>query len=266
MTYDEENVRSLLTNAVKERGYTPAFYAVTGSHMYGFADETDSDVDVRGFHVADGCRYALLDAPPEQVVVNQGSVTEGFEEYADIDLVSYELRKFGTLLYQANFNVLETVFDGLVVWNDVPDELAALRSLVEAELPLDVPRAYVGMARQNYHSSLNPASDSYDPSAKMYLYVIRGLLAAEYVSDRRQITADVRELSKQVLGETTLVDALIDVKVNDEPVSEDLATRADERITSLLEAANPQTNVDKTDYRAQLDEWMLDVRRRTTNE
>ena len=264
MKIDEGRIERVIDEAVRQSGddARPAFYAVTGSHIYGFPSEEGGDVDVRGFHIADGTRYAGLDEPREQIIVNQNRLTEGFEDYPEIDLVSYELKKFTTLLYQANFNVLEVVFCGIEVVNGVPLEMASLRRLVEERLPLDVPRTYFGMAKSNYWKHLNPNRESYAPTAKKFLYVLRGLLAAQYVIEERTIEADIRELSEHVLGDTDLVDELIAVKVEGESaeVDEALAARADETITRLFNEVEPPERVDKAAYREALNDWMLKVR------
>ena len=263
MEYDADRVVRLIERAVRREDDRPTFYAITGSHIYGFPSEVGGDVDVRGFHLADMERYALLDPPEEQHIVNQNGTTEGFEEYAEIDLVSYELRKFGALVHRANFNVLEVLFDGIQVMNGVPLEIDSLKSLIEDELPLDVPRSYVGMAKTNYYKHLNPNKPSHAPTAKHHLYVLRGLLGALYVVDEETITADVRELSNHVLGSTDLVDELIDVKLSaeDATVDDDLADRSNELIVDLFNRVDPPERVDKRAYRERIDDWMLKVRR-----
>ncbi|WP_255767053.1 DNA polymerase beta superfamily protein [Haladaptatus halobius] len=217
---------------------------------------------MRGFHLADGERYALLDEPAEQIVVNKGEVTPEFEEDADIDLVSYELKKFGSLLYDANFNVLEVVFDGIEVVNEVPSELDVLGRLVEDELPLDVPRTYYGMEKANYRKRLELNRESYTPTAKNYLYMLRGLFGAQYVIDRHAITADIYELSAHTLGDTELVDELVAAKRTGESavVDDSLAERADEQIARLFGEIDPPRRVDKEAYRARLNDWMREVR------
>lgn len=263
MEYETAAVERAIDRAVGARDdCTPAFYAVTGSHLYGFPSETGSDVDVRGFHVADGARYALLDRPDEQILVNQDGVTEGFEGVADVDLVSYELRKFGRLVSESNFNVLEAVFCGDQIRNEVPREIAALRSLVEDYLPLNVPAAYVGMARSNYRKHLDPERDGYEPTAKTFLYVLRGLLAAKYVREAASIEADVTVLADELLGETDIVADLIAVKRDDAaaPVPAELAARADERITTLFDGMDPGERRETVEFRDAVDDWMLAVR------
>ena len=262
MQYDETRLQKLIDRAVRtDPDAEPVFYGVSGSHLYGFPSP-DGDVDVRGFHVVDAERYALLDRPDEQIVVNQDGITEGFEEFEEVDLVSYELRKFGVLLSQANFNVLEVVFEADRVMNGVPLEIDALQGLVEAHLPMDVPRAYFGMARNNYRKYLNPARESYSPTAKKYLYVLRGLLGAQYVLDEETIRADIFELAEHGLGSTDLIEQLVEVKREGETatVEPELAERAEATIVDLFNELDPPETVDKTEYRDDLDDWMRKVR------
>lgn len=279
MEYDELRVQTVIDKAARhtDEGARPSFYAISGSHLYGFPSESggdseersssysrtqSGDLDVRGFHLIENERYLRLDAPEEQYVVNQGETTEGFEDDADIDLVSYELRKFGQLLYLANFNVIEVVFCRTEVINGVPLELGTLRALIEEELPLDVPQSSVGLAKTNYYKYLNPNKNS-RPTAKKYLYVLRGLLGAQYVTDQRTITADIRELAEwSAKSDRELTEELIDAKRIDEKaqVGNDLASRADERITSLFNEIDPKSSVEKVTYKERLNDWMLKVR------
>lgn len=261
---DVDRIRTLVDRVVRSRNdATPVFYAVTGSHMYGFPDE-DSDFDVRGFHVVDDAEFLKLDGPREQFAINRDGTTEGFEAYADVDFVSYELKKFGSLLYAANFNALETVFEGIEVVNGAPLETESLRTLVREELPMDVPETYYGMARSNYSRFHDPDSGDDRPSAKTYLYVIRGLLAGEYVRRERDVLADVTDLAEWWGDDDlrALVDDLIAAKrAGESPTTEPrLASRADDWCARLFDEATPRDGVDKTRYRERLNDWMLRVR------
>ena len=262
---DADRIETVIDRGVRPNDEAkPVYYAITGSHIYGFPSEEGGDIDVRGFHVVDGSEYWKLDGPQEQYIVNQDGTTEGFEDYADIDLVSYELKKFTSLLYTANFNALEVVFDGIEVMNGAPLEIQSLRTLIREELPLDVPKTYHGMAKSNYWKFLNPESGKYRPSAKKYLYVIRGLLAAEYVRQREHIMADVQSLAIWY-GDDDLrdvVDELIETKHDAESAttSNKLASEADEWITRLFNESDPPEDVDKTQYQERLNDWMAKVR------
>src|SRR6056297_3339336 len=91
LTYRDEEIREFIEDAVARKGtqHRPRFYAVTESHIYGF-DSADSDIDVRGVRVAPAEEYAYLQTPTEEVTVNMDRTTEGFEQYAEIDLRRYE--------------------------------------------------------------------------------------------------------------------------------------------------------------------------------
>ncbi|SDM02000.1 Predicted nucleotidyltransferase [Halogranum gelatinilyticum] len=258
--WSRDELARLASVVVGDEG-EPGFYAVAGSHIYGFAAD-DSDVDLRGFHVADAARYLLLDQPAEQLSADPERAATSTAA-ADVDVVSYELRTFATHLARANFTTLELVFDGLVVADEQPADLDALRSLVEERLPLDVPSQYVGMARHQYERSVAASTVSERPSAKEYLYGVRGLLAAHYVAEERTIESDVRVLSDAVLGDTGVVDTLVAAKRGERELDGDVASDAERLMGELLETApvdEDDSRVDKADYRAALDEWMLGVR------
>lgn len=257
--WSRDELARLAAFTVAEEGH-PGFYAVAGSHIYGFADD-ESDVDLRGFHVADATRYLLLDQPAEQVSPDPAR-TATTTSAADVDIVSYELRTFASHLARANFTTLELVFDGLVVADEHSADLDTLRSLVEEHLPLDVPSQYVGMARHQYERSTAASTAAERPSAKEYLYGVRGLLAAHYVAAQETVEADVRALSNAVVGRTDVVDALVEAKRSSRPLDGDAAADAERLMEELLETApaGDDSDVDKSAYRTALDDWMLDVR------
>lgn len=264
MGFDEDRVRELVERAINRQteAADPLFYAVGGSHVYGFADP-DSDVDVRGIHVGDGRRYMLLDGPTGRVRVNQDGLTHGFEDYPEMDLVSFELRTFGKRLLDANFNVVEFLLEGAVVRDEDPAHIEELRETVREELPLDVPNSYWGLAKSTYERTLVEGRDGYDPAAKNYLYALRGLLGAEYVTREGDLVADLPTVARATLDDdgVDLIEALIDRKRADEPVEEDLRARADDLLEHLFETVETPRDVDKSAYREGIDGWMREIRR-----
>ncbi|WP_323676188.1 nucleotidyltransferase domain-containing protein [Halorubellus sp. PRR65] len=265
LPYDEEAIRDYVTDAVAATGTRrqPRFYAVAGSHLFGFAD-ADSDVDVRGVHVVPAAEYAYLREPDPDVTVNMHGTTEGFEAYADCDLRSNELKHFGSLLVDANFNVVELVLAAPAVMNGMPLEMDALRALVREHLPMNVPHSYLGMAKSNYYKYLDPdKSDGYDPSAKRFLHVYRGLLGAQYVLEREAVEPNVRALADAVdAADSGLVDELVAHKRDPdvEHVPDALAERARDAILAQFNALDPLPSVDKHGYRDAIDDWMRKVR------
>ncbi|WP_227132695.1 nucleotidyltransferase domain-containing protein [Halorubellus salinus] len=263
--YSAEAIRDYVTDAVAAKGTRrqPRFYAVGGSHLFGFAD-ADSDVDVRGVHVVPAEEYAYLREPDPEVTVNMHGTTDGFEAYADCDLRSDELKHFGSLLVDANFNVVELVLEAPVVMNGMPLEVDALRALVREFLPMNVPHSYLGMAKSNYYKHLDPdKAEGYDPSAKRFLYVYRGLLGAQYVLDNEDVEANVRALADAVdAGDPALVDELVALKRDAavDHVPDVLEERARDAILSGFNALDPLPPVDKHGYRDAIDDWMRKVR------
>lgn len=242
----------------------PGYAAVSGSHLYGWAT-TASDVDLRGFHVADGRQYALLDPPTEQVAA---TFTNARRSTADVDFVSRELRTFGRLVADRNVNALETLSTGFVVLDAHPSSLDRLRDHVHEALPLDVPARYAGMARSNRDAVTEGGS------VKRTLYALRALLAAHHVADEARLESDIRRLSTSVLGETALVADLVDAKreaagegsdgargseTDDARLDAELASRTAAVLDDLQRRDWPD-DIENGAYRRGVDDWMRDVR------
>lgn len=265
LAYSEETIREFIEAAVAQKGtqHRPRFYAITGSHIYGF-DSPDSDIDVRGIHVTPAEEYAYLQTPAAEVTINMDGTTEGFEEYSEVDLRSYKLRKFAGLLEKANYNVIELVFEAPTVMNGMPLEMDALQDLIREFLPMNVPHAYLGMAKSNYYKHLDPEkTEGYDPRPKKFLYVYRGLLGAQYVLTNEDIEADVHRLAEAVDGgDPDLVTELVEHKRNGDKatVPAELEERARTAITTQFNALDSLPEPDKSGYREAIDDWMRKVR------
>lgn len=265
LPYDVDELRDFVEDAVARPGTErrPRFYAITGSHVYGF-DSAASDVDVRGLHVAPAEEYAYLQTPASEVTVNMDGTTEGFEAYAEADLRSYELKQFGSLVESANYNVVELVCEAPTIVNGMPLEIDALEALLREHLPMNVPHAYLGMAKSNYYEHLDPEKpESYDPRPKTFLYVYRGLLGAQYVLDRSDVEADVHALAAAVEGgDPDLVSDLVAHKreADETEVPEALEQRARAAITAQFNELDALPEPDKAGFRESIDEWMRKVR------
>lgn len=253
-------VQELITEVLGE-DQQPGFYAVGGSHLYGFADE-DSDIDVRGFHVNPAEQYSLLDDPDKQIKINQDGLTDGYDRYENIDFVSYELKHFGKLLSGCNPNLLETCFGGFIIQNNYQQQISDLKRMVEKNVPLCIPRHYEGWASSIWEARLeNPDLDSYNPAAKNYLYVIRLVLAAMFLMDRGLVEPRLRVLSEYYLDGSTLVDDLIQEKRNDEEhlnaQMEDVCYELTEDLFDTLEVSEVW---DPDIWQDEVDKWMVSVR------
>lgn len=93
---------------VEQHPHSVLFASLSGAHLYGF-ESHDSDVDVRGAHVLPAADWLRLAEPSDTHELMD--VVEGLE----VDVVTYDLKKFCALLVKKNGNVLEQVVSPLVV-------------------------------------------------------------------------------------------------------------------------------------------------------
>lgn len=254
------------------------YYALVGSHAYGFAT-AESDVDVRGFHLADGRRYALLDRPRERVTVPAPAGREADAcAPAPVEFESLELRAFADALAGGDFTLVEAVLAAPVVRDDVPDAVDSLRDLLRDHLPLGLPCRYVGMARSLYteldgagdggesDESDEPAATTPDP--KTALYALRALYAAAYVAEHGDVVADVHDLARAVDGDVALVRELVaarraggwpDPTEGTESALYERTMATLERRLDAAEYAEPPAS-EREAFRAALDEWQWETR------
>lgn len=257
----KEEIREFIQEELNDEE-EPVFYALSGSHLYGFPSEDGGDIDIRGFHLTDSNEHVKLKSPREQLEVER-DWNSSFKQ-DKMDLVSYELKKFGHLVFKTNFNVLEWIFGDNIVWNMKDKEIEELREIINTHLPADVPYHYRGMAKQNYNKYLNPESSSYNPTAKKFLYVLRGLLGAKYIQENHRLEPDVSVMAEEILNEdeAKIIENLISEKRQEETenASKELREKADNLINNLFDKIDVDAQKDDERLTQEIDEWMLDIR------
>lgn len=256
-----EKVGDLIEEAL-DQTQTPVFYAVEGSHLRETHGD-DSDIDVRGFHVTPMAMYSHLDEPSSSVKVNYEDGDEHWEEFEDIDFVSYELKEYGDRILNCQPSLIESLFHGEIVMNTATKEMQELRKMVEKELPLDIPYVYYSIADSNYNHFLDPSSDSYEPTPKHYLTVLRCLLGAKFIEERDLVEARPRVMSETVLGGSSLIDSIIDFKREnggDERLDRQLEDDAQALTLDLFESTDYERTMDEEDFKNKLNQWMMKIR------
>ncbi|WP_124189957.1 nucleotidyltransferase domain-containing protein [Natrarchaeobius oligotrophus] len=260
-----EAVRDEITTDIERREppLEPVFYAITGSHCYGTSGP-DSDLDVRGFHCAEGIRYALSEPPAEQLEFVRRMRVDGVGEF-DLDLVSFELRKFAALVRAGNFTVVEFVCEGPVVLDWAPGRVAALRSLIRSQSTPAVARSYLGMARGTYERDVR--GDETRPTVDRFLYVLRGALGAKHVREHGSVEPRLDRLAETVSSDPDLIGDLVALKRahGDVAPSPDLERRATDAIRRELADLDDErrSTGPEPELRADVDEWMIATRRET---
>lgn len=143
------------------------FACESGSRAWGFASP-DSDYDVRFLYVHRLPWYL-------RVVAGRDVIELPLD--AELDINGWELRKALGLLRKSNPTLLEWLASPLVYRAD-PDFVAAIRDLGQQHFsPARALYHYVAMAKNNFRGYLQGDS----VRLKKYLYVLRPLLAAEWI-------------------------------------------------------------------------------------
>lgn len=259
-----DDVRRRIVHQLQEsdQELRPVFYAVTGSHLHNVAGP-DSDIDVQGFHCADGTRYMLFDEPASRVEFIADIVLADSE----LDVVSYELRAFGEQLAKSDFTTVELLYADQPVLNEKPDSVESVRSIVERSLPGELPTRYMGMARSLYTQYLGPdAPDSNAATLNHYLYALRGSLAARFVLQKETIEPNLHQLGTALLndeGQETL-QRIVEYKRAGRALDDDttLKQQAQNLIRQEIDAFQGSNfpDIARAEYRERLAAWMLDVR------
>lgn len=225
---------------------------VTGAHYYGFPS-ADSDVDLKGIHLAPLRSLLGLDAPPETHDVL--TIFEGVEH----DLTTHEAGKALALLLRGNGNVLERILTPLQAIEG-PD-LDALEELARGAIS----KRFAGHYRGYFAQMRREHEKSAAPRAKTLLYAYRVALTGVHLLRSGELRADVLEnaaehgfagveelvLFKREHGEKTPIDPALDAKHRARwPALEALLDRA------LRESTLP----DEPPNRAAIDDWLVERR------
>lgn len=168
-----KRIQSFIQKTCKEKNVIPLYYAESGSRLWGFHSE-DSDFDIRGIHLVSQKDYFRLDRPNEVVEVLDG----------DLDLVSFSLDKAFSLLANSNPSLLEW-FRGDIVYLNNFKGYKKLKEEVLKEINLKALFwHYVSMGKQNYVKYVEKDKQY---TYKKVLYVLRGLLSADFIYQKKQI-------------------------------------------------------------------------------
>jgi hypothetical protein len=223
---------------------------VTGAHYYGFPSE-DSDLDLKGIHVAPTREVVGLRPPPETV-----DLTTGFEG-VEVDYTSHELAFALRLLLKGNGNILERVLSPYQVLDS--DAAAALRDLARAA----VSRRFYHHYRGFFGRTCREWRGAPARTAKGLLYAYRSALTGIHLLRTGECVGDVVPLAEtygfgRVAGLVALKRSRERGEVSASPDDEaDL-----ERLEALLEAAHGQSPLpEEAPNSHALDAFLVQIRR-----
>jgi predicted nucleotidyltransferase len=225
---------------------------LTGAHAYGFASH-DSDLDLKGVHLASTEALLGLSAPPTHA--SRFEVIEGVE----IDYASNELGQVLTGLLGGNGSFLERTLGVLTV--QASAWLDELRALARAALSRRYHHHYRGFATGMLHEFL--AADA--PTAKRGLYILRTALTGTHLLRTGELVVDVNQhLQAYGFGDAT---ELLEIKRRGErtqlaPDEKERWSGRFGRVLELLDEARTHSPLpDEAPNRGEAERWLVEVRR-----
>lgn len=159
-----------------DEGVKVLFAVESGSRAWGFASQ-DSDYDVRFVYKRPIYDYLRLDKRKDTIEWCQTD---------ELDVVGWDVSKYLSLLRKSNPSALEWLECPRYVVGD-PIRFRSIEALARDCLDArSLAFHYVGMARENANEFLRIADGKVrdePPKTKKYVYVVRALLSARYVTD-----------------------------------------------------------------------------------
>jgi hypothetical protein len=165
------------------------YASVCGSHLYGFAGD-NSDIDIRGCFIRPLNRYLKIN-----------KLTDVIEKTHEVDcqkydIVLFELEKEIKLMLANNCNVYEHIHAPDVLTSSA--EHALFKELAEHLLTKKISNSYVGLAKHNYMKYIAPfyPNEIDCVPAKKFLYVLRALMACDYVLSTGNLESNIFKLNE----------------------------------------------------------------------
>lgn len=166
-----EAIRERLLLIEKRESVRILFACESGSRCWGFA-APDSDYDVRFIYVRPMDDYLAVTEPRDVI---EEPVNERW------DASGWDLKKALQLMLRGNSSLLEWLASP-IVYAEAPDFRASLLALYQAAVPVEkLAAGYVAMAMRNFRAYLTGDA----VRTKKYLYVLRPLLAAHWIAEKR---------------------------------------------------------------------------------
>lgn len=225
---------------------------VTGSHFYGFPSE-DSDVDMKGIHLAPTSEVLGLDKPQEsfdRLVV--------FED-TEHDFTTHELARALSLLLGGNGNVLERLLTPLQLVES--EDVDALRELARGAIS----RRFIGHYRGFFKGCRREHGNR--KQAKSLLYSYRVALTGAHLMKTGELVGDLLRLAPEHGFESVL--ELVEIKrggrekeVLDPNVDEKHRERWDELDAYMSAQLEASKLPEDPQNREEMNTWVIERRTR----
>ena len=171
----QDLITAQLSALEAEHGFRILYACESGSRVWGFAS-ADSDYDVRFLYAWPRDRYLGIYDPRD-------TIDCGVDEN-DLDLTGWDLKKALPLFRKANASLFEWLHSPIVYREDTA-VIEKWRSLLpDYFVPKNSAAHYLGLSKQIWRRMTE--RESATVTAKQYLYVLRSILAARFVVERRE--------------------------------------------------------------------------------
>lgn len=209
----KNKIQEQLSKIEGDRNVLILFAAESGSRAWGFHSE-DSDYDVRFVYAHTRNWYLALNSETKRDVI---AVADG-----SVDLVGWDIRKALRLCLKGNASVMEWLKCPQYFEPSYMNYPKMVAAVAESSADLNLSSIwyhYQNLARNNWKKYID---GNKSVRLKKYLYVMRELLAAEYIADVKQFPP-------------ILIDDLIDACSNSDVYREMRSLIAAKRSGELLE-------------------------------
>jgi predicted nucleotidyltransferase len=226
--------------------------AVTGAHACGFPS-ADSDLDLKGIHVAPTAEILSLAPPPDSLDM----ITE-FDD-TSIDYTSHEIGFALRLLLKGNGSMLERILSPFQVLRS--DRREWLQGLTRAA----VSRRFSHYYQAVFGSIQEECREAPVKTAKAYLYAYRSALSGIHLMRTAECVMDVEVLAREY--EFPGVEALLEHKRAgaEEATIDDVARYEEDwpRLDALLDAAFRESTLPEAPPNVDaLSSFLIEERRR----
>ncbi len=225
-----ELIRSELANLEARENITVLWACESGSRAWGF-ESTDSDYDVRFIYLRAQQDYLRVSSMRDVIELPISN---------DLDISGWDLKKALGLLRKSNPPLLEWL-QSPIVYSEFPGFRDSLWELVERYFcPRSCMYHYMSMASRNRRNYL----DSSTIRLKRYFYMLRPILACEWLSERKCVVPmEFRTLLDELVTESSIRSILDDllerkqsgVELVEEPVIPELAEYINHRMETFQE-------------------------------
>lgn len=168
-----KTIKSKLQQIEESRQLKILYACESGSRAWGMASP-DSDYDVRYIYVRDKNWYLSLEKKKDQLP----TILEG-----DLDMVGWDLKKVLSHLYRSNASIHGWLMSDIIYFQETGYQEKLKDWATYYLQPAHVVNHFLGICK----SSLALGAEEDGFNLKKYLYVIRPLLAALWVVEKKEV-------------------------------------------------------------------------------